>query len=100
MKKQMTTSAQFDLNVVTKLTNEVNLTQRLTNTELIKTLSDFFSSVLEEEVSPMQTLCFLNAFLAFFMLVFPVGIPFVLRIIFLCWFVLSLLQCRQAGMGR
>ena len=100
MKNQMTTSAPIDGNALTQLAKEVSLTRKLAATAPVKSLSALFSAVLEEEVNPMQTLCFLNAFLAFFMLVFPVSIPFLLRLIFLGWFVLSLLQCRQAGMGR
>jgi hypothetical protein len=77
-----------------------SLSRRLAETDCLQNLSELFSAVLEEDVSPMQTLCLLNSVLSLFMVVFPIGIPFLLRILFLVWFVLSLLQCRQAGMGK
>ena len=103
MKTQVTTSAQLvrtSVNPLANLSARVSFSRHLASTELIQSLSEFFSAVLEEEVSPMQTLCLLNAVFALVMAVFPLGIPLVLRILFLLWFGIGLLQCRQADMGQ
>lgn len=103
MKAQVTTPATFapaNFRSLSNLFSVASLSKRLASTDFIQSLSELFSVVLEEEVSPMQTLCLLNSVLAFTMTVFPLGISFVLRTVFLAWFGISLLQCRQAGMGR
>ena len=100
MKTQVTTFASLTHTTVAPLMAITSLSRRLAETDCLQNLSELFSAVLEEDVSPMQTLCLLNSVLSLFMVVFPIGIPFLLRILFLVWFVLSLLQCRQAAMGN
>ena len=103
MNTQVTTSApSFGIRPfrLSSLFSAASLQRRLTRTDFIQSLSQLFSAVLEEEVSPLQTLCLLNAVLAFTATVFPLDISFMLRGLFLLWFAAGLLQCRQAGMGR
>jgi hypothetical protein len=59
----------------------------------------YYSKVLEQELDNKQTLCLLNAQLAFVMTVFPTGCPWLLRIACACWLVSALLKCKEK-MGR
>lgn len=59
-------------------------------------LSRCYSRLLGETVSPLCTLCLLNAQFAFLMLVCPLPFLFVVRMLFLLWFGFALLQCRHA----
>lgn len=104
MKKQVTTSAQAVQTGVNNLTvgNRTNqsVAERIAETDFIQSMSELFSAVMEENVTPMQTLCLLNSVLAGLMLIFTACVPMMVRLIFLVWFGISLLQCRQAGMGK
>lgn len=58
----------------------------------------FLSVSVEEEISPLQALCILQAVLSFTVLVFSVCVPLVVRLLMLAWFVFSLRQCRRSGL--
>ncbi len=64
----------------------------------VLSLASFYSRLLETSVTPSQTLHLLHAQAAFFLLVFPFPVlPFV-RLLFLCWAALAVVQCRRAGL--
>ena len=64
-----------------------------------ETLAQAMSACLEEKVSPTQALRILHALVAFTVLVFSYGHAF-LSVLFLVWFVLTLLDCKRAGLSR
>ena len=66
----------------------------------IVSLARLYTQLLGEPISPLQTLHLLNAQLSFLMLVFPLSFTIMVRILFLVWFGVALLQCRRAGLGR
>lgn len=68
-------------------------------TFLIKTAT-LFSSLLEEEITPRQTQCLIHSLVAFTAMVFPLEMPLLLRFGIIAWFSITLLQCRQAGLGE
>lgn len=55
------------------------------------------SNILEEEISAENTLRILHVVVAFTALVFTYGHA-LLSVLFLIWFVLTLLDCRRAGL--
>ena len=61
-----------------------------------ETLVQAMSVCLEEKVSPAQALRILHALVAFTVLVFSYGHAF-LSVLFLVWFVLTLIDCKRAG---
>ena len=63
-----------------------------------ESLASAMSSCLEEKVSPVQALRILHAVVAFTVLVFSCTHA-VLSVMFLIWFVLTLLDCRRAGLS-
>lgn len=69
-----------------------------TKVSVIEIVADIFSAVMEEEVTPHQALCIINLVVAFIMVVFPIGMPVVLRLIFLVWFGAGYFQCKSTGM--
>ncbi len=54
-----------------------------------------YSEVLERKLDTRQTLCLLNAQIAFIMTVFPIDCSFLLRILCGCWLVNALLKCKK-----
>ena len=59
----------------------------------VEALANYYSRVLERQVSCRQTWFLLNAQLAFFMTVFS-GCGLSLRIVCLLWLISALLQCK------
>ena len=59
-------------------------------------LSKVFSQFMEERVSPMQSLRVLHLIVACSFAVMPLGMPVVLRLLFLAWFGITVVQLRQA----
>lgn len=76
-----------------KNTSFVNM---MADTSFIIAIANLFSAIMEEEVTPRQTLYILNMMTALFMTVFPV-MPFVLRLLCITWLCVSVLQCRMNG---
>ncbi len=74
--------------------------ERLTHLRPVVALTSFYSALLEENITPRQTLLLIQAQVAFFALVFPLSFSLALRLVFLLWFVLALVHCRRAGLGR
>lgn len=60
----------------------------------VKAVARYFSSTLEEEVSPRRALRILHAQTAVFALLFPVDIPFLCRMVCLVWAVCAFKKCR------
>lgn len=58
-------------------------------------LSNVFSSLMEERISPMQSLRVVHLIVACFFAVVPAGIPLLLRLLFIAWFAVTVLQLRQ-----
>lgn len=86
MKKEITLRRPFAANIKSRLINQVEPFAR------------FLSVLIEEEISPFQALLVLQALLSFTVLVFSVCVPLILRLLMLAWFVLSLWQCKRAGL--
>lgn len=85
---------------ISRVKSETSVLSLVLNSAFILSLSDIFSEAMEENVTPLQTLCALNTMCALVFLVFPVDAPILVRIIFFCWFFISLIQCKRAGMGK
>ena len=64
-----------------------------------ETLAQAMSVCLEEKVSLAQALRILHALVAFTVLVFSYGHVF-LSVLFLVWFVLTLIDCKRAGLSE
>ncbi len=64
--------------------------------KILAPLSRYYSDVLGQTVGTRQTMTLLNAQLAFICTVFPATCPFVVRLLFLFWFVSALLKCRNS----
>lgn len=64
----------------------------------LMSLSRYYSRLLELPVTSLQTLYLLHAQLAFVCLVFPVECSLSIRVLFLVWFALSVLQCKCSGL--
>ena len=65
---------------------------------LAQALAQAMSVCLEEKVSPAQALRIFHALVAFTVLVFSYGHAF-LSVLFLIWFVLTLVDCKRAGLS-
>lgn len=76
------------------------LKDKILSSVLLKNISELFSMIVEEKISPLQTLHLLHAMFALIFVVFPVEMSFVLRLLFIGWFALTLLQCKQSGLGE
>lgn len=63
-----------------------------------ETLAQAMSACLEEKISPAQALRILHALVAFTILVFSYGHAF-LSVLFLVWFILTLVDCKRAGLS-
>ncbi len=74
--------------------------ERLTHLRPVVALTAVYSRLLEEDITPRQTLLLLQAQVAFFALAFPLAFSLALRLVFLLWFALSLVHCRRAGLGK
>lgn len=61
-----------------------------------ETLAEAMSSCIEERISPSQALRILHAVIAFTVLVFSYTHA-LLSVLFLIWFVLTLIDCKRAG---
>jgi len=61
----------------------------------LQRLASYYGQVLERRLSIKQTLCLLNAQLAFVMTVFPVDCAVLLRLACGAWLVSALLKCRN-----
>ena len=63
-----------------------------------ETLAEAMSSCIEERISPSQALRILHAVIAFTVLVFSYTHA-LLSVLFLIWFVLTLIDCKRAGVS-
>ncbi len=62
-------------------------------------LAGLFSAVLEEDVTPHQAACLLNAIMALLVTVFAMAMPMLFRVLCFAWFATALWQCKRAGLG-
>ena len=65
----------------------------------IKAIARIFSAVMEEEITPRQSLLIIHAIVALFFGVFTCGLPFWFNLICAAWFYLALRLCKNAGLG-
>lgn len=61
-------------------------------------LAAFYTRLLGLRVNPLQTLRLLHAQFAFVLMVFPLAFPPFVRFLLLCWFALTVWQCRRSGL--
>ncbi len=61
----------------------------------LRLLTDYYSKVLERRLSIRQTVCLLNAQLAFVMTVFPVDCEGWMRLGCGAWLLSALMKCRK-----
>lgn len=66
--------------------------------EFTERLADALCFCLEEKVTPSQVLRILHAVVAFTVLVFSYGNA-LLSVLFLIWFILTLIDCKRAGVS-
>ncbi|MBR3454106.1 MAG: hypothetical protein IKH26_02165 [Bacteroidaceae bacterium] len=59
------------------------------------TLSKLFSCVLENHISPMQSLRLVHLIVACLFTVMPASMPLLLRLLFVAWFAITVVQLRQ-----
>jgi hypothetical protein len=62
--------------------------------------SELFSAVLEEEVSPKQSMLILHSIVAGIVTVFATGMPLWFTCLSIAWFGYSLHLCKKAGLGE
>ena len=62
-------------------------------------LSQYYSAVLNKEVSVKTTLQLLNAQVAFALAVFPANAPFILRVVCTAWFATAISGCKRSLKG-
>lgn len=62
----------------------------------VKLLSQYYSSVLEREVTNRQTWLIIEAQAAFFAGIFPADIHITARLLMAAWFLSSLSRCRKS----
>lgn len=74
---------------------EVWQTKILSFSYLVR-LAHLYSAIMEQAISPLQTLYLLHVQLAFTLLIFPFSLSVLVRFIFLIWTVIALLLCRSA----
>ena len=77
-------------------TNLYTLVQRLYNSRPAKRLATFLTTLLEEPVSPRQSLKLLHAEVAFLSLLLFGGMSISVCAILLAWTLLALWDCRRA----
>ena len=82
-------------NVVNTVANTIAKFVSCKTQQTVACANHYYSKVLEQELDNKQTLCLLNAQLAFVMTVFPTGCPWLLRIACACWLVSALLKCKE-----
>jgi hypothetical protein len=61
----------------------------------LRSVTSYYSEVLNRKLNIHQTIYLLNAQAAFLMTVFPVDCSFVLRLLCACWLVTALLKCKE-----
>lgn len=81
-----------------EMTYRISLKQRfvLCMLSLVTPIARLLSDCLEEEISAEKTLRILHAIIAFTMLVFSYGHALI-SVLFLVWFVLTLVDCKRVG---
>ena len=81
-----------------EMTYRISLKQRfvLCMLSLVAPIARLLSDCLEEEISAEKTLRILHAIIAFTMLVFSYGHALI-SVLFLVWFVLTLVDCKRVG---
>ena len=81
-----------------EMTCRISLKQRfvLCLMNIVAPVAHLLSVCLEEEISAEKTLRILHAVLAFTMLVFSYGHALI-SVLFLIWFILTLVDCKRAG---
>ena len=62
-------------------------------------LSQYYSAVLNKEISVKTTLQLLNAQVAFALAVFPANAPFILRVVCTAWFATAISGCKRSLKG-
>lgn len=78
-----------------KATSKKSVINYLADTTTVQSLSNIFSAIMEEPVSPEQTICLLNVMFALTLVLLPVGISFIIRILFLTYLAVSVYHCKQ-----
>ena len=73
--------------------------QVILTSSAVRSLAELFSSVMDERITPAQSLCIVNAFLALLFTVFSFGIALPFRALCLVWLFLALRHCKNAGLG-
>ena len=101
MKKNIFTSeSQVVASKGRERTERFSLKNKILSSDLLKNISEVFSMIVEDNVSPLQTLYLLQAMLALVFVVFPIDIPLLMCFLFIGWFALALMQCKQAGLDK
>ncbi|MBR4365322.1 MAG: hypothetical protein IKP43_00920 [Bacteroidaceae bacterium] len=92
MKKSITYQSRFSIvEYVVSVRKNVSMSVM----RMALTLSKLFSSVLEEHISPMQSLRVIHLVVACLFAVMPASMPLLLRLLFIGWFGLTVLQLLQ-----
>lgn len=78
-----------------KTTSKKSIISSLADTTTIQTISCIFSAIMEEPVTGEQTICLLNVMFALTLFLFPIGISFFVRILFLAYLGVSVYHCKQ-----
>jgi len=66
--------------------------------QVLVPLSRLFSDVLEEDVTPWQTLCIVHACLALCVLLCSAAVSLPFSALCTAWFLIALRQCKRAGL--
>ena len=95
MKRMMTMSARSTFGVAA-----VVAAVRSYLEATMESVAGVFSAILEEEVTPRQARCLLNAALALTTCLLCAALPLVLRFAAFAWLFSALRNCRRAGLGE
>ncbi len=60
-------------------------------------LVQYYSDLLEKDVTPAQAVSYFSAQSAFIFTVLPIDMPFALRIVGLAWLASALISCKKSG---
>lgn len=65
---------------------------------LLTGLGRFYGRLLEMQVTPLQAFHLTHAQLAAFLMILPVECSPLVRALLVCWFALTVAQCRRSGL--
>ena len=77
-----------------------SLVQSLANLSGVRALAVLFSDVMDEQITPRQALCIVNAVLALLVTVFSLAVPMLFRLLCIVWLLVALRQCKAEGLGQ